>query len=131
MILNLPKGSINDFEQFSKAFTNHFFSSRIYTRSKDALNYIKERQNEPLRDYLYRFNAVAMEIPNLCPNVELNLIQYGFKLGHFANQIAYNKPRFMVEFRQRATCQIKLEELKEGRKAKRQQANNSVPRDKH
>ena len=49
---NFPKGLIHDFEQFSKAFTNHFFLSRIYTWFEDALNYIKQGQNEPLQEYL-------------------------------------------------------------------------------
>ena len=47
---NLSKGLILDFEQLSKEFTNHFSSSKTYTHSKDALNYIKQGHNKPLRD---------------------------------------------------------------------------------
>ena len=38
---NLPQGSIENFEELSGVFTNHFSSYGIYTYSEDALNYIK------------------------------------------------------------------------------------------
>ena len=71
-----------------------------------------------------------MEIQNLCLNVELNLVKCSLKLGYFADLVTYNKPKTMVKFWEQVAFQIKLKELREARKAERQQYGNLLPSDK-
>ena len=51
---------IHDFVEFLQAFINHFSSSRIYQKMLDFLNNVKQGPNELLKDYLIRFNVVAI-----------------------------------------------------------------------
>ncbi|WOL00535.1 hypothetical protein Cni_G09248 [Canna indica] len=80
----LPLRSIDTFEVLSCAFTNLFSSSRIYSKTEDALHYIKQGQHRPLRDYIKRFQATTMEIPNLDLHIEIFFIKHYLKPGHFA-----------------------------------------------
>ena len=44
---------------FCEALLNHFSSNEIYEKTSDTLNHIKQGPNEPLKDYLTRFNVEA------------------------------------------------------------------------
>ena len=59
---SLPVRSIHEFTELSQAFVNCFSSSQVYKKIVDSLNTIRQGQQEPLREYLDRFNAIAMQI---------------------------------------------------------------------
>lgn len=67
---SLPTRSIHDFAKFSRAFVNRFFSSWVYKKTSDSLSAIRQGPQEPLREYLDRFNVVAMKIQDLDPTVD-------------------------------------------------------------
>nr|XP_025628690.1 uncharacterized protein LOC112721883 [Arachis hypogaea] len=108
---SLPAGSISRFRDLSKPFEEHFARSAIYLHDSDYLNTIKQGHHESLRDYMTRFTKIAMSIPDLHPEVELHAIKSGLRLGKFQETIAIAKPKIMAEFREKAKCQIDIEEL--------------------
>ncbi|XP_016173682.1 uncharacterized protein LOC107616207 [Arachis ipaensis] len=117
---NLPAGSISNFDDFSKLFINQFAASKIYVRDSDYLSTIRQGQHESLKDYMTRFTTAAMEIPDLNPEVQLHALKSGLRPGKFQEAIAVAKPRTLEEFRDKATGQIEIEELRETRRYERQ-----------
>ncbi|WOL20659.1 hypothetical protein Cni_G29464 [Canna indica] len=80
----------------------------------------------PLREYIYQFQAIAAEIPNLDPRVEFFSINFGVKLRHFADQIFLMKRKGMSKFQEKAANFIEMEELREAKKANMQNLKAAV-----
>ncbi|XP_025703881.1 uncharacterized protein [Arachis hypogaea] len=116
---SLPAGSITSFDEFAKMFINHFIASKIYVRDSDYLSTIKQGHHESLKDYMTCFTTAAMEILNLNPEVQLHAIKSGLRAGKFQEAIAVAKSKTLEEFRDKATRQIEIEELRETRRNKR------------
>ena len=57
---SLPVGIIHNFVELSQAYTNRFSSSQVYRKTSDSLNAIGQGPQEPLREYLGRFNTVVI-----------------------------------------------------------------------
>ncbi|XP_072081062.1 uncharacterized protein [Arachis hypogaea] len=114
MIVN---GSISRFYQLAKLFEEHFAGSAIYLHDSDYLNTIKQGTNESLKDYMTRFTKVAINIPDLHPEVHLHAIKSGLRPGKFQETIAVAKPKTLAEFREKAKGQIDIEELRQARKS--------------
>ncbi|XP_016195105.1 uncharacterized protein LOC107636083 [Arachis ipaensis] len=112
----LPAGSISRFQQLAKLFEEHFAGSAIYLHDSDYLNTIKQGQNESLKDYMTRFTKVAINIPNLHPEVHLHAIKSGLRPGKFQETIAVAKSKTLAEFLEKAKGQINIEELRQARK---------------
>ena len=66
---------------------------------------------EPLREYLNQFNAVAVQIDDLDLAVELHSIKIGLRAGPFVDSLAINPSRSLTEFRDRAVRYINMEEV--------------------
>ncbi|XP_072089162.1 uncharacterized protein [Arachis hypogaea] len=113
------EGSITSFDKFSKMFINHFAASKIYVRDSDYLSIIKQRHHESLKDYMTHFTTATMEIPELNPEVQLHAIKSGLRPGKFQEAIVVAKPKTLEEFRDKATEQIEIEELRETQRNER------------
>ena len=64
----LPAYSIDSFATLAKLFMAQFASSRQYRKDPDDLYKTQQKQGEPLRDYIQRFNDTKVKIVN-CPEV--------------------------------------------------------------
>ena len=93
-------GTIHNFPELSQAFVNRFSSIQVYKKTLDSLNAIYQGSQETLREYLDRFNTVAMQIEDLNFIVELQSIKKGLRAGFFADSLAINPPRSLTEFRE-------------------------------
>ena len=69
---------------------NRFSSSRVYKKTSDSLNAIRQVPQELLKEYLDRFNTVAMQIQDLDPIVELHSIKRELQVGPFVGLLAIN-----------------------------------------
>ncbi|XP_025636072.1 uncharacterized protein [Arachis hypogaea] len=116
---NLPAGSITSFDEFAKMFINYFAASKIYVRDSDYLSTIKQELNESLKEYMTHFTTAAMEIPDLNSEVQLHAIKSGLRPGKFQEAIAVAQPKTLEEFRDKATGQIEIEELRETQRNER------------
>ncbi|XP_058722610.1 uncharacterized protein LOC131594477 [Vicia villosa] len=59
---NLPPNSIHFWPELKKLFSNHFTISRRQPKSEATLKAIIQGANEPLREYLDRFNKEALQV---------------------------------------------------------------------
>ncbi|WOL11754.1 U-box domain-containing protein 27-like [Canna indica] len=75
----LPPGSVHTLQELSKMFINQFSLSRIYSKTEDFPHYNKQGLNEPLMEYMKRFDVIAMEIPNIDPRIEMYSIKHNLK----------------------------------------------------
>ncbi|KAL0455206.1 UNVERIFIED_CONTAM: hypothetical protein Slati_0859800 [Sesamum latifolium] len=60
----LPVGAIGSFQEFRSLFLHQFASSRKLRKTELSLFAIQQKDNEPLKEYLQRFNAAALEVPS-------------------------------------------------------------------
>ncbi|XP_016192002.1 uncharacterized protein LOC107632878 [Arachis ipaensis] len=64
-----------------------------------------------------RFTKVAINIPDLHPEVHLHAIKSRLRPRKFQETIAVGKPKTLAEFREKAKGQINIEELRQARKS--------------
>ncbi|KAL0439941.1 UNVERIFIED_CONTAM: hypothetical protein Slati_2477100 [Sesamum latifolium] len=57
----LPVGAIESFQEFRSLFLHQFASSRKLCKTELSLFAVRHKDNEPLKEYLQRFNATALE----------------------------------------------------------------------
>ncbi|WOK98063.1 hypothetical protein Cni_G06773 [Canna indica] len=110
----------------AKVFLNRFTTSWVYYKIEDALHYVSQRQHEPLREYICRFQAIVAKIPNLDSRVKFSTIKFELKPRHFDDHIALTKPRDMAEFQEKVISFIEMEELREAKKADRKNIKVTV-----
>ncbi|XP_058733649.1 uncharacterized protein LOC131605292 [Vicia villosa] len=59
---NLPPNSIHSWTELKELFLSHFTASRRQSKSEANLEAVIQGTNEPLRDYLGRFNKEAVQV---------------------------------------------------------------------
>ena len=79
-----------------------------------------------MREYLDRFNIVAMQIQNFDPAMELHSIKRGLRVGLFADSLAINLPRSLTKFREQAMGYVNMEEVQEMRKGEARMENGKA-----
>ncbi|KAL0463151.1 UNVERIFIED_CONTAM: hypothetical protein Slati_0202700, partial [Sesamum latifolium] len=57
----LPVGAIESFQEFRSLFLHQFPSSWKLRKTELSLFVVRQKNNEPLKEYLQRFNVVALE----------------------------------------------------------------------
>ncbi|XP_016173922.1 uncharacterized protein LOC107616485 [Arachis ipaensis] len=117
----IPTGSISCFEELARSFIDYFAASKIYVHGSDYLSTIKQGPHKSLKDYMTTFAKATMEIPDLGPEVHLHALKSGLRPGKFQETIAVTKPKTLAEFREKATGQMEIEELREAWQTKKQQ----------
>ncbi|KAL0420629.1 UNVERIFIED_CONTAM: hypothetical protein Slati_3085800 [Sesamum latifolium] len=60
----LPAGAIGSFREFRSLLLHQFASSRKLRKTELSLFAVRQKDNEPLKEYLQRFNAAALEVPS-------------------------------------------------------------------
>ncbi|KAL0355957.1 UNVERIFIED_CONTAM: hypothetical protein Sradi_4042600 [Sesamum radiatum] len=60
----LPPGTIGSFQEFRSLFLHQFVSSRKLQKTELSLFAVRQKDNEPLKEYLQIFNAAALEVPS-------------------------------------------------------------------
>ncbi|KAL0358302.1 UNVERIFIED_CONTAM: hypothetical protein Sangu_0679600 [Sesamum angustifolium] len=59
----LPAGTIPSLEQLTQRFLHHFSMNKRVPKTAAFLFTIRQRENEPLRDYMQRFVEAVHEVP--------------------------------------------------------------------
>ncbi|KAL0449684.1 UNVERIFIED_CONTAM: hypothetical protein Slati_1524800 [Sesamum latifolium] len=60
----LPVGANGSFQEFRSLFLHQFASSRKLRKMQLSFFTVRQKDNEPLKEYLQRFNAAALEVPS-------------------------------------------------------------------
>ncbi|KAJ4724965.1 Retrotransposon gag domain protein [Melia azedarach] len=58
----LPAGSVRDFTTFASKFVLHFQGAKPPTKDPSSLQYIKQRGQEPLHEYMKRYHGEVMQM---------------------------------------------------------------------
>ncbi|KAL0413205.1 UNVERIFIED_CONTAM: hypothetical protein Sradi_1522200 [Sesamum radiatum] len=61
----LPIGAIGSFQEFRSLFLHQFASSRKVRKTELSLFAVRQKEDEPLKEYLQRFNTAALEFDAL------------------------------------------------------------------
>jgi hypothetical protein len=64
-LLGLPEDSFDSWEELRQAFNDNFFATYEHPINKYDLERIRDRKNEPLRDYIRCFSDMRLKIPQI------------------------------------------------------------------
>ncbi|KAL0418867.1 UNVERIFIED_CONTAM: hypothetical protein Sradi_1300200 [Sesamum radiatum] len=79
---------IGSFHEFRSLFLRQFASSRKHRKTELSLFFIHQKEGEPLKEYLQRFNTAALEVPSATQEVKASAFAQGlldrdlFKSSH-------------------------------------------------
>jgi hypothetical protein len=118
----LPVGSIPGWKALKDKFISNFTSSKQQFKTKHHLERIRQKSDEPLMDFIIRFNAESLEVRNVAPNLMLYFLMQGLKPGGFAKDLAGEKPKTMEELKRQAEKWIQIEEWVRNNKVDNQPA---------
>jgi hypothetical protein len=99
---SLPAGSITRWKALKVKFISNFTSSKQQFLTEHHLKRIRQKSDEPLRDFIIRFNTESLEVRDVAPNMMLYFLRQGLKPGGFAKDLAGEKPKTMEELKRRA-----------------------------
>ncbi|XP_020238110.1 uncharacterized protein LOC109817306 [Cajanus cajan] len=121
----LPSSSIDSFNELSSQFTLQFATSKPYKTTSLALAGVRQEKKESLRNFMDRFNKIAMEIGDLNPAVALDRLSTALRPGPFVNSLCKKPPVDMNDLRRRAEKYMQMEELAKTRNQARAEESYS------
>ncbi|KAL0445135.1 UNVERIFIED_CONTAM: hypothetical protein Slati_2236200 [Sesamum latifolium] len=112
----LPTGAIGSYQEFRSLFLHQFASSRKLRKTKLSLFAVRQIDNEPLKEYVQRFNTAALEVPSTTQEVKASGFSQGLLDGDFFKSLS-KKPvsKFGVVLA-RAAKYINIEDAQEAKK---------------
>ncbi|KAL0406281.1 UNVERIFIED_CONTAM: hypothetical protein Slati_3942000 [Sesamum latifolium] len=84
----LPVGTIGNFQEFCSLFLHQFASSRKLQKTELSLFAVRQKDDEPLKEYVQRFNAAALEVPVATQEVKASAFSQGLLDGDFFKSLA-------------------------------------------
>ncbi|XP_020235437.1 uncharacterized protein LOC109815201 [Cajanus cajan] len=106
----LPDRSITDFDVFSQLFMAQFAANKKKSPIKSDLFDLKQKREESLKNFLQRFNEVALRIASLDERMAVIAFQKGLRSCAFNVALERANCQTMSEVRAFALSHIKTEE---------------------
>ncbi|KAL0291863.1 UNVERIFIED_CONTAM: hypothetical protein Scaly_2617200 [Sesamum calycinum] len=106
----LPAGTISSLEQLTQRFLHHFSMNKRVPKTAAFLFTIRQRENEPLRNYMQRFVEAVHEVPHVNHDLLASIIQQNLLPGRFKESIAGKPPSTMENLLMRSQKYIRIEE---------------------
>ncbi|KAL0309390.1 UNVERIFIED_CONTAM: hypothetical protein Sradi_5881300 [Sesamum radiatum] len=88
----LPAGASSSLEQLTQRFLHHFSMNKRVPKTAAFLFTIRQRENEPLRDYMQRFVEAVHDVSHVNHELLASIIQQSLLPGRFKESIA-GKPQ--------------------------------------
>ncbi|KAL5842184.1 hypothetical protein ACOSQ3_012787 [Xanthoceras sorbifolium] len=93
----LPPHSIDNFEQFSRAFSQQFMGSVQRKKSLSHMSSVKQGRGESIRAYLSRFNREVIQVEDFNDSAVINIFTNGLQNGAFSFQLRKQWPKTYLE----------------------------------
>ncbi|KAK4411919.1 hypothetical protein Sango_0264900 [Sesamum angolense] len=106
----LPAGTISSLEQLTQRFLHHFSMNKRVPKTSAFLFTIRQRENEPLRDYMQRFVEAVHEVPHVNHELLASIIQQNLLPGRFKESTVGKPPSTMEDLLMRSQKYIRIEE---------------------
>ncbi|KAL0421295.1 UNVERIFIED_CONTAM: hypothetical protein Slati_3152400 [Sesamum latifolium] len=94
----LPVGAIGNFQEFRSLFLHQFASSRKLRKTELSLFAVRQKDDEPLKEYLRRFTAAALEVPAATQEVKASAFSQGLLDGDFFKSLARSQLSSLTPF---------------------------------
>ncbi|KAL0445603.1 UNVERIFIED_CONTAM: hypothetical protein Slati_1688200 [Sesamum latifolium] len=127
----LPPGAIGSFQEFRSLFLHQFANSRKLRKTELSLFAVRQKDNEPLKEYLQRFNPAALEVPSATQKVKASAFSQGLMDADFFKSLA-KKPVYRFDaLLARAAKYINMEDAQaaknESKGEKRKDVKEEIP----
>ncbi|KAL0290302.1 UNVERIFIED_CONTAM: hypothetical protein Sradi_7052700 [Sesamum radiatum] len=127
----LPVRAIGSFQEFWTLFLHQFASNRKLRKTELRLFAVRQKDNKPLKKYLQRFNATALEVPSTTQEVKASDFSQGLLDGDFFKSLVKKLVSKFDALLARATKYINMEDAqaatKESHGEKRKEVKEEVP----
>jgi hypothetical protein len=92
-LLGLPKDSFDSWEELRQAFIDNFIATCEQPGNKYDLERIRDRKNEPLRDYIRRFSDMRLKIPKISHDEAISTFIKGLRFHEaLRNKLLRKRP---------------------------------------
>ncbi|KAL0310355.1 UNVERIFIED_CONTAM: hypothetical protein Scaly_2935400 [Sesamum calycinum] len=122
---------VGSFQEFLSLFLHQFATSRKYRKTELSLFSIRQKEGEPLKEYLQRFNTTALEVPLATQEVKASAFPQGLLDGDFFKSLAKKPTTKFDALLARVTKYINMEDTqaskREGRGEKRKKNKDEGP----
>lgn len=89
---------------------------------------VKQLEKEFLREYMAKFNIVALEMPGVDAKIKVHAFIQGLQSGSFFDSLVMNEPRDFSDLLERITPYIHLEEVQMARREEMDRKEKRNPR---
>ncbi|KAL0461405.1 UNVERIFIED_CONTAM: hypothetical protein Slati_0028100, partial [Sesamum latifolium] len=117
----LPLGAIGCFQEFRSLFLHQFTSSQKLRKTELSLFAIRQKDNEPLKEYLQRSNAATREVPSATQEVKASAFLQGLLDGDFFKSLAKKSVSKFDALLARAAKYINMEDAQAAKKESRRE----------
>ncbi|KAL0303140.1 UNVERIFIED_CONTAM: hypothetical protein Sradi_6182100 [Sesamum radiatum] len=115
----LPLAVIGSFREFRSLFLHQFASSRKHRKTELSLFSIRQKEGESLKDYLLRFNTVALEVPSVTQEIKANAFAQGLMDRDFFKLLAKKSATKFDVLLVRAAKYVNMEDAQSSKKEDR------------
>jgi hypothetical protein len=89
---SLPAGSITGWKELKDKFISNLTSSKQQFKTEHHLERIRQKSDEPLRDFIIRFNVESLEVLDVATNMIMYFLRQGLKPGGYAKDLLKKRP---------------------------------------
>jgi len=93
----IPGGHITFFSQFSMMFREQFSTNKVKPPRIYDLFGVRQREGEPLKGYLNRFNALTVRLQTHDEDMMITTFEQGIATGPFSDSLIRNPAKTFSE----------------------------------
>lgn len=125
---SLPPNYIDSFEGLKAMFSRQFTNSRSQDLTIFELSSLKQGKEEMLKVVMDRYEKMVRKVKGLSTEFVVQYVMSALRPGHFKDSICRRNLKTMEQLRERATDELRVEEMKQSYKKETQEAREKEGR---